>query len=106
MIHMPHRSVTRYFVPLIDVLLLLFCIFLLMPLADETELDKSHEVSAELADDREMLANQVQNLIKDQSKYEENLPKLNEMAQLQDELRTLEEALAAKSPATLRFPRH
>ena len=31
MIHMPHRSVTRFFVPLIDVLLLLFCIFLLMP---------------------------------------------------------------------------
>jgi hypothetical protein len=30
MIHMPRRSVTRFFVPLIDVLILLFCIFLLM----------------------------------------------------------------------------
>ena len=30
-IHMPHRSVTRFFIPLIDVLILLFCIFLLMP---------------------------------------------------------------------------
>lgn len=35
MIRMPHRSVTRFFIPLIDVLLLLFCIFLLMPLVDE-----------------------------------------------------------------------
>ncbi|MCZ2342562.1 MAG: hypothetical protein LC104_12340 [Bacteroidales bacterium] len=31
MIHLPKRSVTRFFVPLIDVLILLFCIFLLMP---------------------------------------------------------------------------
>ena len=32
MIHMPHRSVTRFFIPLIDVLLLMFGIFLLMPM--------------------------------------------------------------------------
>lgn len=32
MIEFPHRSVTRFFIPLIDVLTLLFCIFLLMPL--------------------------------------------------------------------------
>jgi biopolymer transport protein ExbD len=31
MIDRPKRSVTRFFVPLIDVLILLFCIFLLMP---------------------------------------------------------------------------
>jgi hypothetical protein len=31
MIEMPRRSVTRFFIPLIDVLTLLFCIFLLMP---------------------------------------------------------------------------
>jgi hypothetical protein len=30
-IKLPRRSVTRFFVPLIDVLILLFCIFLLMP---------------------------------------------------------------------------
>jgi len=28
---LPRRSVTRFFIPLIDVLILLFCIFLLMP---------------------------------------------------------------------------
>jgi hypothetical protein len=32
MIRMPQRSVTRFFIPLIDVLILLFAIFLLMPL--------------------------------------------------------------------------
>jgi len=37
MIQMPRRSVTRFFIPLIDVLTLLFCIFLLMPLFREDE---------------------------------------------------------------------
>lgn len=37
MIDMPGRSVTRFFIPLIDVLLLLFCIFLLMPVFGEEE---------------------------------------------------------------------
>ncbi len=37
MIRLPERSVTRFFIPLIDVLLLLFCIYLLMPLAEGTE---------------------------------------------------------------------
>ena len=32
MIRLPRRSVTRFFIPLIDVLTLLFCIFLLMPM--------------------------------------------------------------------------
>src|SRR5438445_9033286 len=32
MIQLPKRSVTRFFIPLIDVLTLLFCIFLLMPM--------------------------------------------------------------------------
>ena len=32
MIQPPRRSVTRFFIPLIDVLTLLFCIYLLMPL--------------------------------------------------------------------------
>ena len=31
MIKLPRRAVTRFFIPLIDVLILLFCIFLLMP---------------------------------------------------------------------------
>jgi hypothetical protein len=37
MIRMPHRSVTRFFIPLIDVMILLFCIFLLMPVFKEAQ---------------------------------------------------------------------
>jgi hypothetical protein len=41
MIQMPQRSVTRFFIPLIDVLTLLFCIYLLMPLARNPDEDMS-----------------------------------------------------------------
>lgn len=37
MIRPPHRSITRFFIPLIDVLILLFCIFLLMPFVSNPE---------------------------------------------------------------------
>jgi hypothetical protein len=37
MIQLPRRSVTRFFIPLIDVLTLLFCIFLLMPMVKPSE---------------------------------------------------------------------
>lgn len=37
MIQLPRRSVTRFFIPLIDVLTLLFCIFLLMPMVQPAE---------------------------------------------------------------------
>ena len=36
MITLPRRSVTRFFIPLIDVLILLFCIFMLMPVVKRT----------------------------------------------------------------------
>jgi hypothetical protein len=45
MIELPRRSVTRFFIPLIDVLTLLFCIFLVLPLAKEPG-DTSADVAA------------------------------------------------------------
>ncbi|MCI0463590.1 MAG: hypothetical protein L0Z62_42180 [Gemmataceae bacterium] len=36
MIQLPRRSITRYFIPLIDVLLLMFCVFLLLPVVNES----------------------------------------------------------------------
>jgi hypothetical protein len=45
MIQLPQRSVTRFFIPLIDVLTLLFCIFLVLPLAKEPD-DVSADVAA------------------------------------------------------------
>jgi len=46
MIYLPRRSVTRFFIPLIDVLLLLFCIFLLMPLVSEESADAERKKGA------------------------------------------------------------
>src|SRR5262249_36165433 len=47
MIQFPRRSVTRFFIPLIDVLTLLFCIFLLMPMIKATgEAQESASLSA------------------------------------------------------------
>ena len=45
MIELPRRSVTRFFIPLIDVLTLLFCIFLVLPLAKDPS-DTSADVAA------------------------------------------------------------
>lgn len=50
MIERPRRSVTRFFVPLIDVLILLFCIFLLMPFfatSSEAEPDSKTKAKVE-----------------------------------------------------------
>jgi len=47
-IQLPERSVTRFFIPLIDVLLLLFCIYLLMPIAQGTEESTGDLTPAEL----------------------------------------------------------
>lgn len=48
MIRPPARSITRFFIPLIDVLILLFCVFLLMPFVgtpDETGAPASAEAA-------------------------------------------------------------
>ena len=50
MIQLPRRSVTRFFVPLIDVLILLFCIFLLMPFVSRPDAAKADADPGETAD--------------------------------------------------------
>ncbi len=45
MIERPKRAVTRFFIPLIDVLILLFCIFLLMPFMNQSENVRSAETA-------------------------------------------------------------
>ena len=49
MIQLPRRSVTRFFIPLIDVLTLLFCIFLLMPMSKENP-DAQESANSSTAD--------------------------------------------------------
>jgi len=70
MIVMPRRSVTRFFIPLIDVLTLLFCIFLLMPLFREDQApgpegggrDSPHDLAQENASLEKELQRRVQEL--------------------------------------------
>lgn len=92
MIRMPQRSVTRFFIPLIDVLLLLFVIFLLMPLASEEDLVKSQESSRNLAEDVEALEQEIQDLRAKLLRYRELELKLAELQRLQEELARLEAA--------------
>jgi biopolymer transport protein ExbD len=61
---MPRRSVTRFFIPLIDVLTVLFCIFLLMPFFrdDATHAPKGEtpETSRDLAQENTALERELQ----------------------------------------------
>jgi hypothetical protein len=94
MITMPKRSVTRFFIPLIDVLLLLFCIFLLMPLvkatgdgtadAEETRDEKLRRLEAEIERLRQQGQETPQNL-------RDELERLR-----QEKLTTLQERLAIR----------
>jgi biopolymer transport protein ExbD len=92
MIEMPRRSVTRFFIPLIDVLLLLFVIFLLMPLATEDDLNKSKEVSQNLTEDVESLEQELQELREKLLRYRELEPKLKDFQAMQEELDRLRAA--------------
>ncbi len=81
MIRMPQRSVTRFFIPLIDVLTLLFCVFLVMPLAQpgdgstsgpKTAVQVEREWAAKLDSERKRNADALSQLEKklEQSRQE------------------------------------
>jgi len=89
MIRMPRRSVTRFFIPLIDVLLLLFCIFLLMPQFKEEELDKKVQSAFDLADTVTTLEYEIDRLTKELKKYDERRPTQEELEQLRAEVAQL-----------------
>jgi hypothetical protein len=88
MIHMPRRSVTRYFIPLIDVLLLLFGVFLLMPMvAEESKsLDEARTKNT---------AARLEAKVKILEKELEKLPDRATVAELIEERDRLKELLAA-----------
>jgi hypothetical protein len=93
MIQLPRRSVTRFFIPLIDVLTLLFCIFLLMPViqgADESDSDR-------LA--REERLRQLEAELEQARGAGRDLPEQlrNEIEKLrQEKIKTLKERLAVR----------
>lgn len=86
MIRPPRRSVTRFFIPMIDVLTLLFCIFLLMPFvksAGEGEAAENGEAAPkvqpppgdpkELAKKIEQLQREIERVKKDRDETIEKL---------------------------------
>jgi hypothetical protein len=83
MIQVPRRSVTRFFIPMIDVLTLLFCIFLLMPIIRENEA-LSRESDAEgmtpddMREETELRRQQLAELEQDQRRAQALLAELNE----------------------------
>jgi biopolymer transport protein ExbD len=81
MIHMPRRSVTRFFIPLIDVLLLLFCIFLLMPFVAEE--DPTAVSSKAKVEDQ---AEEIERLKRQLARQKEQLAKLRHLRSPQEEI--------------------
>ncbi len=92
MIKMPHRNVTRFFIPLIDVLILLFCIFLLMEFNSESKYDKEAEIVAEQSESLELLQSDLDTRTRELQKFEEDRPRLIELAKLRVELESLQKA--------------
>ena len=89
MIHMPRRSVTRFFIPLIDVLLLTFGIFLLMPIAAESELEQERQQAAEHGQSAASLQQALQERLKELYKLEELRPELERVEELKKEIQLL-----------------
>lgn len=92
MIHMPRRSVTRFFIPLIDVLLLLFVIFLLMPIANLEEMEKKDKAVSELGDDIDSLERELARRTQEVRALEDARAGADELLQLRAEVDKLRQA--------------
>jgi hypothetical protein len=89
MIAMPRRSVTRFFIPLIDVLLLLFCVFLLLPMMNEEELAQNAEVAGDLTETADALEKELERRGAELASFEDLRPQLLELAALRAEVERL-----------------
>ncbi len=89
MIQMPRRSVTRFFIPLIDVLLLMFGVFLLMPMVAEEDLEKRREEAVERGASADALQQALQERLHELYKLEELRPELERVDELKKEIQHL-----------------
>ena len=89
MIALPRRSVTRFFIPLIDVLLLLFCVFLLVPMMNEEELDKHAESASDLTETVQALEKELERRGDELASFEDLRPQLLELGSLCAEVERL-----------------
>lgn len=92
MIQMPRRSVTRFFIPLIDVLILLFCIFLLMEFETGTKVDQQSEVVDGQAESIDELQAELRRRTNELHKFEDLRPQLAELEALRAEVERLQKA--------------
>lgn len=108
MIDMPARSVTRFFIPLIDVLLLMFCIFLLMPVFGTEEgaegTSKASLPPEELADAYESIKRELKRKTQDLQRIRKLQASLVKMDALMQELERLrkEKKQALERPTYVR----
>ena len=92
MIVMPRRSVTRFFIPLIDVLLLLFVIFLLMPFANLDELEQQRQSAGDLGDAVDSLERELQRRTQEIRDLQDPGASADELVRLRAELEKLRQA--------------
>jgi biopolymer transport protein ExbD len=92
MIKMPHRNVTRFFIPLIDVLILLFCIFLLMDFNAESKADIQLETVEDQSADILRLEENQRRITAENQKFDEMRPQLEKTAELLKRIAELEKA--------------
>ena len=93
MITMPRRSVTRFFIPLIDVLILLFCIFLLMEFYNESKVEgQSADVEYQAAEQESPAKAKLQRSYQELQKFDELRPQLTELEKLREENERLRNA--------------
>lgn len=100
MIHMPRRSVTRFFIPLIDVLLLFFIIFLLIPYAaKEGDQEKRRKELAQHEEEVTALKKTVGQLEEKLERFDKLSVRLEELEKLLAELERLKKANQASLQA-------
>ena len=95
MIRLPQRSVTRFFIPLIDVLTLLFCIFLVMPVISSPEEERSGDAAAAREEEVRRLKEDLERLRRESPDLSKRLQ--DELERLrQEKIQTLKERLALR----------
>ncbi len=92
MMHMPRRNVTRFIIPLIDVLILLFCIFLLMEFNSASQADEESEKVAQASEDYDQLASELDRRTKELQRFDDIRPQLADLDKLLEELERLRNA--------------
>jgi cell shape-determining protein MreC len=92
MIHLPRRSITRFFIPLLDVMVLLFSLFLLMPLVRQAVEEESQEQLQSVEEppaDQEILEQQLRQALRQLAQVRQRQRLEAELERLRSEVQQL-----------------